>query len=501
MRKISAFLSLLLLLTSSFAGAQTIGNPIPLSQLPYGGLLQSSDQVVANRSTTTMRMIPFQSPPSGSVMISNGTASPAGISPINGYCVVGINGAWSAQPCTFNNTVIYSGTPTPGNLTFWSGTGIITNGNLSGDATTSGSGAVTVAKINGATLGTTTATSGNLLIGSGTAWQTRTVSGDCTISSTGAVTCSTAGGVAIVTTTGTQTLTNKSIDGSEINSGTVLATYLPTATTGVKGIVQIGAGIGVSSGTISLAAPTVSVLGGIIAASGATSNSFMTYVDTTGTQHVAQPAFSNLSGQATLAQLPSIASNTVLSNVTGGSAVPAANSISAILDTIASVQGDILYRNASSWVALAPGTAGAQLTTGGAAANPSWVAPSFLANSLSGDVTITTAATYYDGPTVAQGSSGTWCASGTITVTDSTAAASTLITAELWDGTTVISTGVVSTVPTAGDPATISLSGCLATPAGNLRISATSGRSGTSKIVFNSSGKSKDSTITAWQLH
>ena len=58
---------------------------------------------------------------------------------------------------------------------------------LTGDVTASGPGssAATVAKINGATLGTTTATSGNLLIGSGTAWVTNAVSGDVTIGSTG----------------------------------------------------------------------------------------------------------------------------------------------------------------------------------------------------------------------------------------------------------------------------------------------------------------------------
>lgn len=44
------------------------------------------------------------------------------------------------------------------------------------------------------------------------------------------------------------------------------------------------------------------------------------------------------------------------------------------LDSISSTQGAVLYRNASDWVALAPGTSGYVLTTGGAAANPSWVA-------------------------------------------------------------------------------------------------------------------------------
>jgi hypothetical protein len=46
----------------------------------------------------------------------------------------------------------------------------------------------TVAKINGATLGTTTATSGNILIGSGSQWGTQTVSGDATLGNTGVLT-------------------------------------------------------------------------------------------------------------------------------------------------------------------------------------------------------------------------------------------------------------------------------------------------------------------------
>lgn len=44
------------------------------------------------------------------------------------------------------------------------------------------------------------------------------------------------------------------------------------------------------------------------------------------------------------------------------------------LDSISTTQGAILYRNATEWVALTPGTAGYVLTTGGPAADPSWVA-------------------------------------------------------------------------------------------------------------------------------
>ena len=49
------------------------------------------------------------------------------------------------------------------------------------------------------------------------------------------------------------------------------------------------------------------------------------------------------------------------------------NNITTLLDSIANVQGDILYRGASGWVALAPGLSGQVLSSGGGAANPSWI--------------------------------------------------------------------------------------------------------------------------------
>lgn len=49
--------------------------------------------------------------------------------------------------------------------------------------------------------------------------------------------------------------------------------------------------------------------------------------------------------------------------------------LSAILDSLGATQGDILYRDAAAWKALAPGTAGQVLSTGAAGANPSWITP------------------------------------------------------------------------------------------------------------------------------
>ena len=79
-----------------------------------------------------------------------------------------------------------------------------------------------------------------------------------------------------------------------------------------------------------------------------------------------------LTATRTLSLAP-IASNYILANATGSSAAPSGTTLSAILDgSFSSTQGAILYRGASSWSALPPGTAGQILQTGGAGSNPSW---------------------------------------------------------------------------------------------------------------------------------
>ena len=61
--------------------------------------------------------------------------------------------------------------------------------------------------------------------------------------------------------------------------------------------------------------------------------------------------------------------------VGNGASPPTASTLTSLLDGLGSTQGSILYRNASVWVPLTPGTAGFVLSTGGASANPSWVTP------------------------------------------------------------------------------------------------------------------------------
>ncbi len=121
-----------------------------------------------------------------------------------------------------------------------------------------------------------------------------------------------------------------------------------------------------------------------------------------------------------------------------------------------------------------------------------------LSNSLAADVALTSSGVYEDGPSVAQGGTGTWFASGTVTMNDTSGAAT--FGAKLWDGTTVIASGV-STTSAGGRAVTISLSGFLPSPAGNLRISVTDANaSPAGAILHNASGNGKDSTITACRI-
>jgi len=120
-----------------------------------------------------------------------------------------------------------------------------------------------------------------------------------------------------------------------------------------------------------------------------------------------------------------------------------------------------------------------------------------ITNSLAADVSLNNTGSYFDGPSVAQGTTGTWFASGTVTVKD-TAGASTYY-AKLHDGTTVIASTVVTSEATS-HPQSISLSGYLASPAGNIRISVKDISSTSGKILFNETGNSVDSTLTALRI-
>jgi len=147
-----------------------------------------------------------------------------------------------------------------------------------------------------------------------------------------------------------------------------------------------------------------------------------------------------------------------------------------------------------------PGSAGQVLTSqAGGSFAMTWtsVTPgTSVTNSLGADVALNNTANYFDGPSVAQGTSGTWFCSGTITLIDSAAA---FFNAKLWDGTTVISSAQTWTASGNG-VAPVSLSGVLASPAANIRISGRDTTNTTGSIKFNLSGNSKDSTLTCIRI-
>lgn len=178
--------------------------------------------------------------------------------------------------------------------------------------------------------------------------------------------------------------------------------------------------------------------------------------------------------------------------------------------TISAANGAYLLKSdgASKWTAQALGAAaaggvssvtcgtglsGGIITTSGTCG----VNLSTLTSSLGANVSLSNTSNFFDGPTVAQGTSGTWLASGTVTVQDTAGASH--IDCKLWDGTTVIASSRAS-VSSANLAVSIALSGTISSPAGNLRISCKDNASTTGSILFNAIGTSKDSTITVIRI-
>ena len=193
----------------------------------------------------------------------------------------------------------------------------------------------------------------------------------------------------------TDTLANKTLTSPVINSPTGI----------VKGDVGLGnvdntSDVTKNAATATLTNKTISGASNTLSNIG---NSSLTNSSMTIAGHIV-----SLGGSQTIAvgDLSSIADGTIASNVSGGSAAPAANSISSVLDKlVGTTQGNIIYRDVSGWAALAPGSSGQFLKTLGAAANPAWDSipgggDMIASNNLSDVASASTALTNLGGTTV-----------------------------------------------------------------------------------------------------
>lgn len=225
--------------------------------------------------------------------------------------------------------------------------------------------------------------------GAGLSGGTITTTGTCsitdTLSASGSagsssvvpiITYNTRGQLTAVTTA---TITAGSISAMPDPSGTGIAVKNTSTTAVTRSITATATDITVSNGDGVSGNPTLglySILGSTGTVGSGTLTPVLTY-DAKGritavTSATTAPPFSAVTGQASLTQLPTISNNTILSNISGGSSTPSANSWSAITDTITSTRGAFLTRGASGWTGiLCP--AGTLMQSGGAGADPSCV--------------------------------------------------------------------------------------------------------------------------------
>ncbi len=119
-----------------------------------------------------------------------------------------------------------------------------------------------------------------------------------------------------------------------------------------------------------------------------------------------------------------------------------------------------------------------------------------LTNSLTAPVSLSSTALFV-GPTVSQGSSGTWLAMAGVTIGNATGGNMTAF-AQLYDTSTTIDSGSLSL--SNGFSGVIALSGVIASPAGNIQVRVASNVAPNGTIGSSGSGFTKDSTLTVIRI-
>ena len=379
-----------------------------------------------------------------------------------------VTGSISAQNLTFS----WSGTLSAArggfgaNISAQSGVPIFTTGVPAFTATT-GSGSVVLANspvIGGTGITLNGATSGSTLLR-----PSSVASGTLTLPATTDTVCVIAG---------TQTLSNKtfvapvlgaatatSINGNAITTGTGTLTLSSGATLTVNAstaITPAASGIGVwSGGTLS----------------GSTTPALGTPSSGTLTNCTGFPA-ANISG------------NMQVNNFNGGTGASSSTFL----------RGDMTWQTPPGGgnVSTSGSPTSGQLAFFTSATSITGVSVGAVSNALGANVSITNTTSYFDGPVSSQGAAtGTFFVVATCAAFNSNAANNYGF--RLWDGTTVIASGLAAS-SAVNQTISMTLAAIITNPAGSIKMSVRNFTNGSGNIQFNGSGDSKDCNITVYRI-